>query len=136
MSDLLSDFFYSLQPSWKGKSATIAGELLPFSVNLHTKLMWLNMTTPDQADKKKATERCQQMAEFDAFLISQAIAQIPESHPEWTYGIPKAKWEKLPPEFREIWPEKLKESLKVMEEVVSNFKEKTANMEDEKGRAR
>lgn len=140
LSDLMLDFFYARgDESWRGQTMEVDGVTIPFSPELHFKLIEINLTRPGQLSIRNYVEGMKQLAEFESYLMTEALSQKPGQDLQFTYGLPQAvwnEWQRSSPEQGTIWIEKLQKARDQIEEVIGFYTDRTQQLADSQGLSR
>lgn len=117
----------------------VDGVTIPFSPELHFKLIEINLTRPGQLSIRDYVEGIKQTAEFESYLMTEALSQKPGQDLQFTYGLPQAvwnEWQRSSPELGTIWIEKLQKARDQLEEVIGFYTDRTQQLADSQGLSR
>lgn len=140
LSDLMLEFFYAKgDESWRGKTMDVDGVIIPFSPELHFKLVEISLTRPGLLSNKDYVEGIKQTAEFESYLLSEALSLKPGYDPHFTHGVPQQiwnEWQRSSPELGTVWIEKLQKARDQLEEVIGLYTDRTQRLADSQGMTR
>ena len=140
LSDLMLEFFYAKgDESWREKTMDVDGVIIPFSPELHFKLVEMSLTRPGLLSNKDYVEGIKQTAEFESYLLSEALSLKPGYDPHFTHGVPQQiwnEWQRSSPELGTVWIEKLQKTRDQLEEVIGLYTDRTQRLADSQGMTR